>query len=202
MPQKPEKQPSFSIDDFIGEIEKAEDAQLNKRLPQERLKNKRQLDNAARRAAEAAGLGDGKLVPQPLIKKAEGPLAQPKPKKVTKSPVTGMTLKSPKSKANSVDRIDFGGMGEPEQAGFGHVPSSRITARVFQIRQSLAIRRPRHRTSFLVRGQAFCCAAPICRNQQQFATGRVCHRRETLAIGVPDNNSTRTNWQRGERATS
>jgi len=118
---KPEKPSSFSIDDFIGEIEKAEDAQLNKRLPQERLRNKRQLDNAARRAAEAAGLGDGKLVPQPL--------AQAKPKKVTKSPVTGMTLKSPKSKANSVDRIDFGGMGEPEQAGFGHVPSARITAR-------------------------------------------------------------------------
>src|SRR5689334_11716055 len=105
---------SFSIDDFIGEIEKAEDASLNKRLPQERLKNKRQLDNAARRAAEAAGLGDGKLKPQPLEK-------EPKPKKATKSPVTGMTLRSPKSKANSVDRIDFGGMGEPEQAGFGHV---------------------------------------------------------------------------------
>jgi excinuclease ABC subunit B len=124
MPQKPEKQEaSFSIDDFIGEIEKAEDLTANKRLPQERLKNKRQLDNAARRAAEAAGLGDGKLKPQPLIKKAEGPLAQPKLKKATKSAVTGMTLKSPKSKANSVDRIDFGGFGEPEQAGFGHVPS-------------------------------------------------------------------------------
>ena len=64
----------FSIDDFIGEIEKAEDAQLNKRLPQERLKNKRQLDNAARRAAEAAGLGDGRLKPQPLLNKSEGPM--------------------------------------------------------------------------------------------------------------------------------
>ncbi len=135
---KPEKPSSFSIDDFIGEIEKAEDAQLNKRLPQERLRNKRQLDNAARRAAEAAGLGDGKLVPQPLLRKSDGPLPlsapdakQAKPKKVTKSAVTGMTLKSPKSKANSVDRIDFGGMGEPEQAGFGHVPSpnARLTAR-------------------------------------------------------------------------
>ena len=116
MPQKPEKQPSFSIDDFIGEIEKAEDATLNKRLPQERLRNKRQLDNAARRAAEAAGLGDGKLKPQPLQPK------EPKVKKTAKSPVTGMTLKSPKSKANSVDRIDFGGMGElqkvADQVGF------------------------------------------------------------------------------------
>jgi excinuclease ABC subunit B len=123
MPNKPEKQPSFSIDDFIGEIEKAEDATLNKRLPQERLKNKRQLDNAARRSAEAQGLGDGRLKPQPLE------TGEAKPRKVTKSPVTGMTLKSPKSKANSVDRISFDGMAEPEQAGFGHVPSGRITAR-------------------------------------------------------------------------
>src|SRR5689334_382129 len=135
---KSEKQPDFSIDEFIGEMEKAEDERLNKRLPQERLKNKRQLDNAARRAAEAAGLGDGKLVPQPLeIKKSEGPMplsgpdqSKAKPKKQTKSAVTGMTLKSPKSKANAVERPDFSGFGEPEQAGFGHVPSSgRITAR-------------------------------------------------------------------------
>jgi excinuclease ABC subunit B len=51
-----------------------------------------------------------------------------------------MTLASPKSKANSVDRPDFGtGFGEPQQAGFGHVPSghaarsaqseNRVTAR-------------------------------------------------------------------------
>ena len=63
---RPEGGESFSIDDFIGEIEKAEAEQLNKRLPQERLKNKRALDNAARRSAEAQGLGTGKLVPQPL----------------------------------------------------------------------------------------------------------------------------------------
>src|SRR5262245_22608129 len=114
MPEKP--QSDFSIDDFIGEIEKAEADRLNKRLPQERLKNKRALDNAARRAAEAAG-ETAQLKPQPL-------------KKTAKSPVTGMTLKAPKSKANSVDRVDFDGMGEPEQAGFGHVPSTgRVTAR-------------------------------------------------------------------------
>src|SRR5690606_33421143 len=138
------------------------------RLPQERLKNKRALDNAARRAAEAQGLGTGKLVPQPLRSASEavGPAAAARPargtagterpeakavgpataarpargtagterpeakqKKSAKSPVTGMTLKSPRSKANSVDRISFDGMSEPEQAGFGHVPSSRITAR-------------------------------------------------------------------------
>jgi len=107
----------FSIDEFIGEIEKAEDLTLNKRLPQERLRNKRALDNAARRAAEDQSS---------LIKKAEGPLAQEKPKKSKKSAATGMTLASPKSKANSVDRPDFGtGLGEPQQAGFGHVPSGR-----------------------------------------------------------------------------
>ncbi|HEY8595764.1 MAG TPA: excinuclease ABC subunit UvrB [Devosiaceae bacterium] len=42
----------FSIEEFISEIEKAEDQTLGKRLPQERLKNKRALDNAARRAEE------------------------------------------------------------------------------------------------------------------------------------------------------
>ena len=71
---KPEKPSSFSIDEFIGEIEKAEDERLGKRLPQERLKNKRALDNAARRAAEAAGTS-GKLVPQKLKPAAASPLA-------------------------------------------------------------------------------------------------------------------------------
>lgn len=128
-PKKPASQPdrrevkdSFSIDDFIGEIEKAEAEQLNKRLPQERLKNKRALDNAARRAAEAAGTGIQPLVPQPLEQTE-------KPKKTARSAATGMQLKAPKSKANSVDRPDFGGMGESDQAGFGHLPSGRVTAR-------------------------------------------------------------------------
>ena len=51
----PAKRPGkteFSIDDFIGEIEKAEAETANKRLPQERLKNKRALDQAARREGE------------------------------------------------------------------------------------------------------------------------------------------------------
>ena len=65
-PSKPDKEPAFSIDEFIGEMEKAEDERLGKRLPQERLRNKRQLDNAARRAAEANGTGIKPLVPQPL----------------------------------------------------------------------------------------------------------------------------------------
>src|SRR5690606_22769772 len=114
----------FSIDEFIGEIEKAEAETLNKRLPQERLRNKRALDNAARKAAEE----------QALVQKAEGPLPTPKPKKSTRSAATGMQLKAPKSKANSVDRpTNLPGFEEAPQAGFGHVPSARSnigTARV------------------------------------------------------------------------
>lgn len=114
----------FSIDDFIGEIEKAEAETLNKRLPQERLRNKRALDNAARRAAEADGTGIQPLKPQPLA--ADGDAKPARQKKATRSAATGMSLKAPKSRANSVDRPDFGtGLGEPAQAGFGHVPSGR-----------------------------------------------------------------------------
>ena len=122
----PKPAPSFSIDEFIGEIEKAEADTLNKRLPQERLRNKRQLDNAARRAAEKAGTGIQPLVPQPLAKEpgTEKPKKEKKEKKVTRSVATGMSLKAPKSRANSVERPDFGGVGESDQAGFGHVPSS------------------------------------------------------------------------------
>jgi len=131
---KPDKQPSFSIDEFIGEIEKAEAAELGKRLPQERLRNKRALDNAARRAAEQAGT-TGKLVPQPLAKpkraknpdleraEADGLIVDKG--KGKRSTATGMSLKAPKSKANSVIRpTNLGGFGETEQAGFGHVPSA------------------------------------------------------------------------------
>ena len=112
--------PDFSIDEFIGEIEKAEAERLNKRLPQERLRNKRALDNAARRAAESADAAAA----------AEFEAAQPKkPKKATRSAATGMSLKAPKSKANAVDRpTNLPGFEEPA-AGFGHVPSGRVTAR-------------------------------------------------------------------------
>ena len=79
MPPKKSEKPesSFSIDDFLGEIEKAEDERLNKRLPQERLKNKRALDNAARRAAEANGTGMQPLVPQPLAKSVDEKAEKP-----------------------------------------------------------------------------------------------------------------------------
>ncbi|MGN6684220.1 MAG: DEAD/DEAH box helicase family protein, partial [Devosia sp.] len=128
-----EKQPSFSIDDFIGEIEKAEDERLGKRLPQERLKNKRALDNAARRAAEAAG-NPGKLVPKKLKAQKNPALEQAEAEglivdtgKGKRSAATGMSLKSPKSKANSVIRpTNLEGFGEQEQAGFGHLPSAKV----------------------------------------------------------------------------
>ncbi|MFC0012109.1 excinuclease ABC subunit UvrB [Devosia nitrariae] len=78
------------------------------------MKNKRALDKADRQRAEAEA------------KAAEKPK---KPKKQQRSEATGMSLKAPKSKANSVERVDFEGMGEAPQAGFGHVPSQRVTAR-------------------------------------------------------------------------
>ncbi|HQZ12518.1 MAG TPA: excinuclease ABC subunit UvrB [Devosia sp.] len=40
-----------------------------------------------------------------------------------------MSLKAPKSKANAVVRPDFEGLGESPQAGFGHAPSGKVTAR-------------------------------------------------------------------------
>src|SRR6478672_4986232 len=129
---KPENQPAFSIDEFIGEIEKAEDERLGKRLPQERLKNKRALDNATRRAAEAAGTGIKPLTPQPLKKSRTDPALEQAEAdglivdkgKGKRSAATGMSLKSPKSKANSVVRpTNLDGFGETAQAGFGHMPS-------------------------------------------------------------------------------
>src|SRR3954471_7349607 len=105
---------SFSIDDFLGDTERPEDERLGKRLPQERLKNKRALDNAARRSAEANGTGIQPLVPQPLAKPK-------KPKKSARAARAGMQLKAPKSKANSVDRpTNLPGFAEEGQAGFGH----------------------------------------------------------------------------------
>src|SRR5690606_24259509 len=129
----PADKPSFSIDDFIGEIEKAEDQMLNKRLPQERLRNKRALDNAARRAAEAEAAGLPPAADDALVQKADGPLPPEQPKKGkagARSAATGMSLKAPKSKANAVDRPqNLPGFGEEGQAGFGHKPSGRVTAR-------------------------------------------------------------------------
>jgi len=96
----------FSIDDFIKEIEKAEDAQASKPLYAERMRNKRALDRADAKAAAEAD------------KKAA------KGKKTARSEATGMSLKAPKSKANSVERpTNLDGFAEGAQAGF-HTPTS------------------------------------------------------------------------------
>jgi excinuclease ABC subunit B len=106
----------FSIDDFLSEIEKAEDIAASKPLYAERMKNKRALDRAE--AAEKAAASEPKTA-----------LEKRRTRKSSHDTVTGMAPKSGKTKINSVDRIDFDGMGEAPQAGFGHVPSQRVTAR-------------------------------------------------------------------------
>ncbi len=51
----PSDAPDFSIEDFFSEIEKAEDIEANKRLPQERLRNKRRLDREDQAKAPRRG---------------------------------------------------------------------------------------------------------------------------------------------------
>jgi excinuclease ABC subunit B len=128
--EKPSSRPGkaeFSIDDFLGEIEKAEDLVANKRLPQERLKNKRALDNAARRAAEEEDAAKVRAAATPGPKQ---PLTEFEKRRTTQSKrdtATGMSPKAPKSKANSVVRpTNLEGFGESSQAGFGHVASGRV----------------------------------------------------------------------------
>ncbi len=111
-----EQAKEFSIDDFLGEIEKYEDMEASKRLPQERLKNKRRLDREAaeNRAAE--------LAPKTEHEKRTSKHGSKKP---NRSEATGMSLKAPKSKANSVIRpTNLPGFEEAPQAGFAHVPSA------------------------------------------------------------------------------
>ena len=105
----------FSIDEFFAEIEKAEDIQASKPLYAERMKNKRALDRADAAEKEAAA-------PKTALEK----------RRTTKSnndTATGMSKKTGKTKINSVDRVDFDGMGEAPQAGFGHMPSAKALAR-------------------------------------------------------------------------
>ena len=105
----------FSIDDFFAEIEKAEDIAASKPLYAERMKNKRALDRAEAAEKEAAQ-------PKTALEKR-------RTTKANHDTATGMARKTGKTKINSVDRVDFDGMGEAPQAGFGHVPASRVTAR-------------------------------------------------------------------------
>nr|WP_269467988.1 excinuclease ABC subunit UvrB [Devosia ureilytica] len=114
----------FSIDEFFAEIEKAEDMQASKPLYAERMKNKRALDRADAAEKEAAA-------PQPARREGEKKTALEK-RRTTKSShdtATGMSAKAGKTKINSVDRVDVEGFGEAPQAGFGHMPSQKLTAR-------------------------------------------------------------------------
>ena len=125
----------FSIDEFFSEIEKAEDMSANKRLPQERLRNKRAMDMAARKVVEDEAAAREAAAKEQLKaeKAAQRKLTALEKRRTTKSnhdSVTGMAPKTGKTKINSVDRIDFDGMGEAPQAGFGHMPSpAALTAR-------------------------------------------------------------------------
>jgi excinuclease ABC subunit B len=120
----------FSIDDFIKEIEKAEDAQASKPLYAERMRNKRRLDRedqaAAARAAEQEAprlAGKGKDNAKANARRASEAIGG-KPAKAKRSEATGMSLKAPKSKANSVERpTNLDGFAEAPQAGF-HTPAS------------------------------------------------------------------------------
>ena len=107
---------SFSVDEFLSEIEAAEDEELSKRLPQERLRNKRRLDREAREAAPE------------LDERARELKSAFEKRRTTKTSnpdtVTGMSKKAPKSKANAVERpANLPGFDEPQQAGFGHMPA-------------------------------------------------------------------------------
>ncbi|TDQ66920.1 excinuclease ABC subunit B [Maritalea mobilis] len=104
--QRPAKA-DFSIDDFISEIEKAEDIEASKPLPQHRLRNKRALDRAD---AEEA-------------KRKTTKTSNPETK-------TGMSKRSPKSKANAVERpTNLDGFSEAPQAGFNHIPEAKAKSK-------------------------------------------------------------------------
>lgn len=104
--QRPAKA-DFSIDDFISEIEKAEDIEASKPLPQQRLRNKRELDRAD---AEEA-------------KRKTTKTSNPETK-------TGMSKRSPKSKANAVERpTNLDGFSEAPQAGFNHIPEAKAKSK-------------------------------------------------------------------------
>jgi len=110
----------FSIDDFLGEIEKAEDMAASKPLYAERMRNKRALDRADQKVAADAAQAEADALKAATKKTA---LEKRRTTQSKRDTATGMSAKAPKSKANAVDRVDFGGMGEAPQAGFGHLPS-------------------------------------------------------------------------------
>ena len=107
---------------FFSEIEKAEEIELSKPLPQERLRNKRRLDREA--AKEAAPEMDerARQLKSAFDKRRTTKTSNP-------DTVTGMSKRAPKSKANSVERpSNLPGFEEAPQAGFGHMPAHAPTS--------------------------------------------------------------------------
>ena len=133
----------FSIDDFLGEIEKAEDIAASKPLYAERMKNKRALDRADQKAAaDAAQAQEDAAKALAQAEKKKTALEKRRTTKSSHDTVTGMAAKSGKTKINSVDRVDFSGMGESPQAGFGHMPSPQSHGPRYFPRRSRRSRNP------------------------------------------------------------
>ncbi|AEQ52159.1 Excinuclease ABC subunit B [Pelagibacterium halotolerans] len=119
--------PDFSIDDFIREIEKAEDAQASKPLYAERMRNKRALDRAdqaaRRERQETQAAAEAQETERLAGKGKDNAKANARKSSAKRSEKTGMSLKAPKSKANSVERpTNLDGFAEAPQAGF-HAPT-------------------------------------------------------------------------------
>ena len=110
---------SFSVDEFLSEIEAAEDEELSKRLPQERLRNKRRLDREDARKAAPEMDERERALKSAFEKRRTTKTSNP-------DTVTGMSKRAPKSKANAVERpANLPGFEEPPQAGFGHMPAAK-----------------------------------------------------------------------------
>src|SRR5690606_40565517 len=91
----------FSIDDFLGEIEKAEDIAASKPLYAERMRNKRALDRADQKvASDAAEAEAAALKAEQQAAKKKTALEKRRTTKSSNDTATGMAAKSSKTKIN------------------------------------------------------------------------------------------------------
>jgi hypothetical protein len=98
----------FSIDDFLGEIEKAEDMAANKPLYAERMRNKRALDRADQKlAAEAAQAEEDARKALAVAEKKKTALEKRRTTKSNNDTATGMSARTNKTKINSVRPYRF-----------------------------------------------------------------------------------------------
>ncbi|MDP2781640.1 DEAD/DEAH box helicase family protein, partial [Devosia sp.] len=166
----------FSIDDFLGEIEKAEDIAASRPLYAERMRNKRALDRAdQKQAAEAEQvLEDARKALETAAKKKTA-LEKRRTTKSSNDTATGMSAKTSKTKINSVDRVDFSGMGESPQAGFGHVPSTGPSSSADtegKLQSAMASARSKSGSSKTVEGAAVGVTATVKALEQIILHGR------------------------------